>query len=110
MRESGVGPNGTESPGGESERSNGQHSTAFAEDDEEEPAVGRLNLLDQRNAGAAKWTWEKSHLCGRLGNSGERDAESMFPEISTQEREGVHRTRRRAHQYRWTAGHALWNS
>ena len=29
MRENGVGPNGTESPGGESERINGQHSTTL---------------------------------------------------------------------------------
>ena len=56
MTENGVGPDGTEPPGGESERIKGQHSSTFAEDDGEEQASGSLNHLAQRGA---RWKWKK---------------------------------------------------
>ena len=55
MRENGAGPNGTESPGGESERIKRPTFHYLAEDDGEEQAWG-LNQSIQRNAGGAQWT------------------------------------------------------
>ena len=77
-RESGAGPEGTESPDGESEWTQGQHVTTLAED-ENEQVSGGLNHLVQQKAEGAQWTWEKVTVGSRLGCGGARDAEKHVP-------------------------------
>ena len=108
VRESGVGPNGTEPPRGESEMIKGQHSTTL------KTTKMRKHLV-RRNAGGALWTWQKVTAVVDSGAAENLMPKSMFPEISTEETErskngqGVQRTRRRAHQELWTLGHVRQN-
>ena len=74
MRENGVGPNGTEAPGGESEWIKGQHSTT-------------LNQVVQRNAGGAQETWKNVTVVVDSGAAEKVLPRSMFPEMSTEETE-----------------------
>ena len=62
-RESGVGPEGTESPDGGKRMDPRPAFHYLAEDDEEEQASGRLSHLVSRNAAGARWQWEESHRC-----------------------------------------------
>ena len=83
-RESGAGPEGTESPDGESE----WPRPAFhrlAEDDEEEQARGGLNHLVSRNAAGAQWTWKKVTVEIDSGAAENAMLRSMFFEILTEE-------------------------
>ena len=88
----------------------------LVEDDEEEQASGGLNHLVQRNSGGAHWTLKNVTFCGRLGSSGERNAEGQVSRHlhrgirKIQEWEEVQRTRWRTYQQLWKAGHVRQNS
>ena len=76
MRENGVGPDGTESPDGESDWIKGQHSTSLQMTTKGEQVSGGLTHLVQRNEEGAHGTWMKVVVVGgRFGSGGERTAE-----------------------------------
>ena len=87
-----------------------------AEDDEDEQASGGLNHLAPRNTGEAPWTWKKVTVKVDSGAAENAMPRSMFPKDThrrngeLQERKRVQRTRGRARQEFWAAGHVRQNS
>ena len=74
MKENGVGPNGTESPGGENERIKGRRA-----------GVWRTEIVGPTKRSRSTMDMEESHSCGPLGSN--VMSKSIFPKISTEETE-----------------------
>ena len=82
------------------------------EDDEGEQASGGLNHLVSRNAGGALWTWKRVTVVVDSGAADNVMAKEHVSRTTPQKAtegsilgEGVQRSRRRAHEELWTAGH-----
>ena len=74
------------------------------ENDKSKGLTGGLNHLVPRNAGGAQWTWKKVTLVVDSGAAGNVMPRSIVHR-EVQERKGVRRTRRGAHQEFWAASY-----
>ena len=86
-RESGAGPEGTESPDGQSEWTQDQHFTSLLKMTRNEQVSGGLNHVVPQNAGGAQLTWKKVTVVVDSGAAENVMPRRMFPEISTEETE-----------------------
>ena len=70
MRENGVGPNGTESPGGESERITGQHSIVDVEESGERNAQEHVSRnIHRGNGEVQEWEQDQEESTSRTMDS-----------------------------------------